>query len=836
MKRTHLLLLVLLYCIISFAQYNDPYRIAYDGSSYFVTNRGNGTVTEIDANNTKTTVISGLHAPTDIFYASLAGNQVLLILDSNTIKIYDTATLGLALQIPITNAVDAHDGIFNPANSNEFFISDRGGNKIIKGTVGSAPFYPVTFSTFVSNIPNPTGMCINQQGKLIVVSDTTNAKVYEINPSTGALSTVLTTQLDYFNDVTQDNEGNYYITCWGNNNLYRYTSTWTTPYVVATYNNPSGLYANLADDIMVIACTNCQKVEFSFFHLFSPKNDVTVCVNDSFIVDFVLSYKGIGTYNGSNQFRIEMSDSFGHFTHRTIIGSISSRTVPSSLKASVPKGNYADSVYRYRISSTSPAYHSYFSKELIMKPLPKARFIEGDSFYICTNSVLRLTTEYTPNTDFSFFPPVGIQKQDSVSYTFQSSINTSHHFAIQEVNKTTGCTNVNYFVINVFSELKLDDLADTLTMCDGDTMTLTPDKKPYMYTWSGSPFIDNPNNPNVKFFGNSSTKLILNISDSAQACNGTDSVFMIVNPAISFSLPDTAACEGDSIQLGMNNSSYQFEWNPASQFSDATSSNPKFSGNASQQITVTVSDSLNQCKATESAFINIKKKPQREFTLQELEFCFGDTIFKDFSDDSLDFTYINHDQTPLANGGWLADSAGRFGYTLVFTNPATGCYNTFGNGYSIYNKPDSIRISSKETYIEATIFGYVPNSIAWHVNKQWVAIGDTIHTDRLQDGDTISVIARDIGPCRVSSNVIIWEVLSVHETHINFKVYPNPNNGSFRVKSTTPILAIQITDLSGKVVYQGEDATVKTDLAAGMYVLQVKTTEGVGTKKLVIDR
>ena len=752
------LLLGLTTFVSSFAQYSDPYRIAYDGSSYFVTNRGNGTVTELDANNTKTTVISGLHAPSDIFYASLAGNHVLLILDSNIIKIYDTATLGLALQIPVTNSVDAHDGIFNPANSNEFFISDRGGNKIIKGTVGSAPFYPVTFSTFVSNIPNPTGMCINQQGKLIVVSDTTDAKVYEINPSTGAVSTVLTTQLDYFNDVTQDNEGNYYISSWGNNNLYRYTSTWTTPYVVATYNNPSGLYANLADDIMVIACMNCQKIEFKFFHLFSPQSDVSTCPEDSFYVSFIPGYKGMGTYNSDNHFIVELSDSMGNFLNTTEIGKVQTSTRPTDIKCALPKGIYDGSGYQYRLTSTSQVVYSYFTKNVTIKATPSTRFLDGNTHTTCVGTDIELKHKYDTNAIYSFSPSAGIMEQDSVTYVVIGYTDTSLAYLFSATDTSSGCSASDSVFITFQSSISLPLLADSVSMCEGDTLLIEAGNQPYVYQWTGSSLLSDPQYSSPTFYGSERARLDVHITDSSAICSGTDSIFITVN-----------------------------------------------------------------------------SKPQLYFTLQELEFCLGDTIFKDFSDDSLNFTYINHDQTPLASGGWLADSAGRFGYTLVYTNPTTGCYNTFGNGYGVHNKPDSIRISSKETYMEATVFGPRPNTITWYINNKQVAIGDTIHTDRLQDNDSLHVSADDDGHCRVVSNTIIWEVLSVHETPIDFKVYPNPNNGLFRIKSAAPILSVQITDLSGKVVYQDTDAKVKADLAAGMYILHVKTAEGLGTKKLVIE-
>ena len=191
------------------AQYSNPYRMTFDGSNYFVTNKGNGTVSKLNSTFAHSTVITGLTSPNDIFFGSVAGNSALAVIDTNILKLYSpTAYTGL-LNIPITGAVEAHDGVFNPSNTNEFFISDRAGNKIIKGSIGSAPFYPITFSTLASNISKPAGMIFNSQGKLLVVTDTVNAEVWEINTTTGAKSLKLSTSKDNFNDIAQDGQGNY---------------------------------------------------------------------------------------------------------------------------------------------------------------------------------------------------------------------------------------------------------------------------------------------------------------------------------------------------------------------------------------------------------------------------------------------------------------------------------------------------------------------------------------------------------------------------------------------------------------------------------------------------
>lgn len=186
------------------SQYNDPYRLAYDGSNYYVTNNGNGTITKVTSTGKTSTVITGLNKPTDILFASVLGNTALAVIDDNKLKLYDTATFKGILSITITGALEAHDGVFNPKNTNEFFITDRKANSILKGTIGSPPLYPISFSTLASGITKPTGIILNDKDKLLVVTDSANAKVIEVDPVTGAKTTKLSTTYNQFNDITQD--------------------------------------------------------------------------------------------------------------------------------------------------------------------------------------------------------------------------------------------------------------------------------------------------------------------------------------------------------------------------------------------------------------------------------------------------------------------------------------------------------------------------------------------------------------------------------------------------------------------------------------------------------
>ena len=551
MKQLFAILLLLTSFLASFAQYSDPYRLAYDGNNYYVTNKGNGTVSKLDSAFSHSTIITGLYSPNDIFFGAIAGNSVIMILDSNVIKIYDSTTYSSLLTIPIPGALEAHDGLFNPNNTNEFFISDRGDNKIIKGIIGPPPFYSISFSTLTSNISKPAGMIINAQGKLVVVSDTANAKVYEINLNTGSKTTVLSTSLDNFNDVAQDNEDNYYVTCWGNSNLYRYTRTWTIPYVVSTFNHPSGLYANLEDDILGITCTNCQKVEFKFFHLFSPLADITTCQEDSFYVDFTPTYKGIGTYTSGNTFTVQMSDSNGSFANPTDLGSVSTSTPPNSIHAAVSSGQYADSGYLVRLASSSPQVYSYFTKKIEVLSTPNTTLIGGNLLTGCVGTDILLRLPYNADYTYYFSTTADIRTIDSTTYATKSSSDTSFIITMLVTDTRSGCMSIDIIDVNILDNLSLDGLADTATMCEGDTITIASGNSPFRYSWSGSPDMSGINTAAPRFYGKTSTQINVLVADSGNVCSGVDSIHINVNPKplLIFTTAELPFCKGDTIRF-----------------------------------------------------------------------------------------------------------------------------------------------------------------------------------------------------------------------------------------------------------------------------------------------
>ncbi len=90
--------------------------------------------------------------------------------------------------------------------------------------------------------------------------------------------------------------------------------------------------------------------------------------------------------------------------------------------------------------------------------------------------------------------------------------------------------------------------------------------------------------------------------------------------------------------------------------------------------------------------------------------------------------------------------------------------------------------------------------------------------------------------------VLLADTLATTENAtISFSVYPNPATGnSVTVQSPAAIQSVVISDLLGKVVFaqssvNATQLTINTELNAGMYLMNVSTSQGNGTQKLIIQ-
>jgi|GEM_PF-429895 Poly(3-hydroxybutyrate) depolymerase len=73
-----------------------------------------------------------------------------------------------------------------------------------------------------------------------------------------------------------------------------------------------------------------------------------------------------------------------------------------------------------------------------------------------------------------------------------------------------------------------------------------------------------------------------------------------------------------------------------------------------------------------------------------------------------------------------------------------------------------------------------------------------------------------------------------------FSICPNPASSNIRISASSPILSTEICYIDGKVIrtYNSKSTTIKidiTDIKSGFYIIKIRTTKGVVTKKLIVQ-
>ncbi len=861
---------LLLISITVFSQYNNPYRLTYDGSSYFVSNKTGGYITKIDSAFNTSTVISGLYSPNDIFSGTVAGNSAIIIIDSNQLKLYDQSTYSSFINLTITGAVEAHDGVFNPNNSNEFFISDRAGNKIIKGSIGAPPFYPVTYTVLVSGISKPAGMIFDAQNRLLVLTETIDSEVHWINISNGYDSLLTSTNLDNLNDISQDNEGNFYVTCWGDNYLYRLDSTLNNPYRLIAFNNPSGMFVNTTYDYLAMCCYNCNKVEFKNFHLFSPLDDVTTCINDSFFTSFNPIYQGIGTYNSDNQFVLEVSDSNGNFSAPTIVGIITSDTIPPYFTTVLPEGTYASSGHKYRFRSTSPSILSYFTKDLNLKQLPDAFINESDTLDICTGSSILLGQTAEIDHIYTWSPASLVNDPTSSQVTFDTAKIASYNLSLYEIDTVSGCSNTSEIQINVGPNLSISQLADSLEICPGDSIKVGVDGLPYFFSWSGSDSLDNPGTGNPNFFDIDSRLLKVVFSDFTLTCSGSDSVYVTVNTPASLpysgSIADSS-CDGNTLVLDLSlDTNYTYQWSSTS--ASQVNSNEyqpefQFSSTGLHSIIAEYQNKITNCEAKDSILLKVNENPQ----------VFGQTEYTEVvcrsNARSLQFELdTNNTYNWQSSHGMVSNSTS---YKPEFTvnlpvafdtlevtaisknNQCTSTENMylevldFPSDLSLVNVSDYIRIDDNTLMQELNATG-ARLVVDWYVNGNLkTVIADSIGffpRDSFSHGDSVMAELRWIIDndtlCTFNSNHYLKTNLGgIDDLKFGIAVYPNPSNSGqsfIEIHANGNIEQLVMFAIDGREMTTAFKANkLYYNCTPGSYILKIKINNNWYFRKIILN-
>jgi parallel beta-helix repeat protein len=269
----------------------------------------------------------------------------------------------------------------------------------------------------------------------------------------------------------------------------------------------------------------------------------------------------------------------------------------------------------------------------------------------------------------------------------------------------------------------------------------------------------------------------------------------------------------------------------------------------------------NSCEAEKRTFVTFGEKPIADFSLPQTA-CSGDAVA--FTNSSVgnqgtltyDWDLADGNASILANPTATYSGAGVRTIKLTTTSVA-GCFSTSTKTITISATPNTNFVfESAKTGNGAVIF--TPEAANASGDYKWLygdgSIGNNkgIHTYQYLANAglfKVTLFVEDNG-CKSSTTKDVYiNTAGINNANGNvpFEVYPNPTSGKFIVDLGTTVAAnttVKVMNLAGQMV-QAFDATSLvngqlnvdlTNMAAGVYFVQVQTDGNVATKKVTVSR
>jgi gliding motility-associated-like protein len=159
----------------------------------------------------------------------------------------------------------------------------------------------------------------------------------------------------------------------------------------------------------------------------------------------------------------------------------------------------------------------------------------------------------------------------------------------------SGCPPVHNSVTISIAEEPIVNIGSDLAICLGNSYqfqpTITPSNQTYAFTWSPGTDLDNTTISNATTTPTADITYYLMATPTNASCPGYDTVLVHVIPnAFTLENPDTAICEGESIQVRANGpAEFAYHWTPSTGVSDPFQIDPVITPQESSQFSITAS-------------------------------------------------------------------------------------------------------------------------------------------------------------------------------------------------------------------------------------------------------
>lgn len=254
MKKKIILILIFLNCSIAYGQYfNQPESIIYDykSDSYFISNNNSGKIVRISGSDTSITIFEGRRG------MAIVDNILYTVANDKKFKGYNLFNDSLVLDLTINEAVLLND--VDSDSAEYLYVTDYGGNKVYKVnrfTGGHTVLIP-------ENLSAPNGIIYCREGNKLIIVESGSTKIKEFSITDSILSTVVSSAFSSMDGITQDQNGNIYVSTWARSAVYMYDRNFAnTPIQVSSrHNGPADIFFDKKHKLLCVPNFNSNSIQ-----------------------------------------------------------------------------------------------------------------------------------------------------------------------------------------------------------------------------------------------------------------------------------------------------------------------------------------------------------------------------------------------------------------------------------------------------------------------------------------------------------------------------------------------------------------------------------------------
>ena len=247
MKKISLFISFLFLYSFYFGQLNGPESIDFDpvNNRYLIANSSNGKIMQRSSNGTISQFIGGVSP--NPYGIEVVGTTVYACCGGKVLG-FDLTT---GLQVFSVNLGATFLNGITHDNSGNLFVTDFSAKKIYRIKIATQ-----TFNLFAQNLTqSPNGIIFDEpSNSLVFVNWGSAAKIKRCSLADSTVTTILTTSYTNIDGIARKANGDFYISTWGTNSVYKYNNDFTTTPVsiVSGLSSPADIYYNDLTDTLAI--------------------------------------------------------------------------------------------------------------------------------------------------------------------------------------------------------------------------------------------------------------------------------------------------------------------------------------------------------------------------------------------------------------------------------------------------------------------------------------------------------------------------------------------------------------------------------------------------------